>query len=42
MEYRKLGKSGLGVSEIALGNWITHGAQVDDTTAKACRSEDPT
>ncbi|WP_409175596.1 aldo/keto reductase family protein [Brevibacillus fortis] len=36
MEYRKLGKSGLSVSEIALGNWITHGAQVDDTTAQAC------
>ncbi|MCU6797519.1 aldo/keto reductase family protein [Paenibacillus sp. WQ 127069] len=36
MNYRKLGKSGLWVSEIALGNWITHGAQVDDTTAQAC------
>ncbi|MBP1175606.1 aldo/keto reductase family protein [Paenibacillus peoriae] len=36
MEYRKLGKSGLMVSEIALGNWITHGAQVDDTIAQAC------
>ncbi|KAF6593226.1 aldo/keto reductase, partial [Paenibacillus sp. EKM208P] len=33
---RKLGKSGLMVSEIALGNWITHGAQVDDTIAQAC------
>ncbi|MCM3144401.1 hypothetical protein [Brevibacillus sp. MER 51] len=36
MEYRRLGKSGLSVSEIALENWITHGAQVDDTTAKTC------
>lgn len=36
MKYRKLGKSGLLVSEIALGNWITHGAQVDDTMAQAC------
>ncbi|SDL13794.1 aldo/keto reductase family protein [Paenibacillus sp. OK060] len=36
MEYRKLGNSGLTVSEISLGNWITHGAQVDDGTAKAC------
>jgi len=36
MKYRKLGKSGLLVSEIALGNWITHGAQVDEATAQAC------
>lgn len=36
MEYRKLGASGLSVSEIAFGNWITHGAQVDYDTAKAC------
>ncbi|OME86574.1 aldo/keto reductase [Paenibacillus sp. FSL A5-0031] len=36
MNYRKLGKSGLLVSEVALGNWITHGAQVDDNTAQAC------
>src|SRR5918998_230677 len=28
MEYRTLGASGLRVSEIALGNWITHGSQV--------------
>jgi aryl-alcohol dehydrogenase-like predicted oxidoreductase len=25
MEYRHLGRSGLMVSEIAYGNWITHG-----------------
>lgn len=36
MEYRKLGNSGLTVSEISLGNWITHGSQVDDPTAQAC------
>jgi len=36
MNYRKLGASGLYVSEIAFGNWITHGAQVDDETAGAC------
>jgi aryl-alcohol dehydrogenase-like predicted oxidoreductase len=36
MNYRKLGASGLSVSEIALGNWITHGAQVDNETAHAC------
>ncbi|KAA2301714.1 aldo/keto reductase, partial [Clostridioides difficile] len=36
MEYRKLGNSGLTVSEISLGNWITHGAQVEDGIAEAC------
>ncbi|OPH56909.1 aldo/keto reductase [Paenibacillus ferrarius] len=36
MNGRKLGASGLTVSEIALGNWITHGAQVDNETANAC------
>lgn len=33
MEYRSLGRSGLKVSEITYGNWITHGSQVDDRTA---------
>ncbi|MEK4157099.1 aldo/keto reductase family protein [Paenibacillus sp. FSL R10-2779] len=36
MNYRKLGTSGLHLSEIAYGNWITHGAQVDNDTAHAC------
>ncbi|MDK8179643.1 aldo/keto reductase family protein [Paenibacillus sp. UMB4589-SE434] len=36
MKYRRLGSSGLSVSEIAFGNWITHGAQLDNTTAHAC------
>lgn len=36
MNYQKLGASGLSVSEIAFGNWITHGAQVDNETARAC------
>src|SRR3712207_1986556 len=36
MEYRSLGASGLKVSEIALGNWITHGSQVGDDAARAC------
>lgn len=36
MEYRHLGASGLRVSEIALGNWITHGGQVGEDTARAC------
>jgi len=29
MEYRKLGSTGMYVSEITYGNWITHGSQVD-------------
>ena len=36
MEYRALGASGAKVSEIALGNWITHGGQVGDDAALAC------
>lgn len=35
MHYRRLGRSGLKVSEIALGAWITFGAQVEDKTASA-------
>ncbi|MDP2289064.1 MAG: aldo/keto reductase family protein [Actinomycetota bacterium] len=33
MKHRYLGRSGLKISEITLGNWITHGSQVDDSTA---------
>ena len=36
MEFRSLGRSGLKISEIAYGNWITHGSQVQDDTAVAC------
>jgi len=36
MEYRHLGKSGLKVSEIAYGNWITHGSQVTEEAARDC------
>jgi len=36
VEFRRLGRSGLTVSEIAYGNWITHGAQIDDEQAVAC------
>ena len=35
MEYRRLGRSGLSVSALALGNWATHGAQIDDARAIA-------
>jgi len=36
MEFRHLGKSGLIVSEIAYGNWLTHGSQVEAEAAHAC------
>ena len=36
MEHRHLGRSGLKVSEIAYGNWITHGHQVEADQAAAC------
>lgn len=36
MEYRRLGGSGTQVSEIALGNWVTHGGQVGEDAARAC------
>ena len=36
MEYRHLGKSGLEVSALAYGNWITHGSQIEEEVAKAC------
>jgi aryl-alcohol dehydrogenase-like predicted oxidoreductase len=36
MKYRRLGHSGLHVSEIAYGNWITHGGQIDADAASAC------
>ncbi|WP_203922232.1 aldo/keto reductase family protein [Rugosimonospora africana] len=36
MQYRHLGRSGLMVSEISYGNWITHGSQVEEEQATAC------
>ena len=36
MEFRYLGRSGLKISEITYGNWITHGSQVEDDAATAC------
>jgi aryl-alcohol dehydrogenase-like predicted oxidoreductase len=36
MDFRYLGRSGLKVSEISYGNWITHGSQVENDQAKAC------
>src|SRR3954463_12267789 len=36
MEYRYLGRSGMLVTEISYGNWITHGSQVEEEQATAC------
>jgi aryl-alcohol dehydrogenase-like predicted oxidoreductase len=36
MQHRHLGHSGLLVSEISYGNWITHGSQVEEDAAFAC------
>jgi len=38
MEHRHLGRSGLKISEISYGNWITHGSQVEEDAAVACVS----
>jgi aryl-alcohol dehydrogenase-like predicted oxidoreductase len=36
MDYRYLGHSGLKISEITYGNWLTHGSQVGNDVATAC------
>ncbi|MEV6742243.1 aldo/keto reductase family protein [Streptomyces sp. NPDC051104] len=36
MEHRHLGSSGMLISEIAYGNWLTHGSQVEEEAAVAC------
>jgi aryl-alcohol dehydrogenase-like predicted oxidoreductase len=36
MEFRYLGKSGLKVSAITYGNWLTHGSQVENDIAAQC------
>src|SRR5688572_24268832 len=33
MQYRRLGKSGIKISELSLGSWITFGKQISDDTA---------
>lgn len=38
MKYRRLGKSGLQVSEMSLGSWVTFGKQVDTSSAKKLMS----
>jgi len=36
VNYRYLGNSGLKISEITYGNWLTHGSQVENDVASAC------
>jgi len=36
MKFRYLGNSGLKVSEICYGNWLTHGSQVENEVATRC------
>ena len=36
MDFRHLGASGLKVSAISYGNWLTHGSQVEEEAALAC------
>ena len=36
MNYRRLGRSGLKVSELSFGSWVTYGNQLDSNTARDC------
>src|ERR1700709_2382287 len=36
MDFRFLGNSGLKISEITYGNWLTHGSQVENDVATEC------
>jgi aryl-alcohol dehydrogenase-like predicted oxidoreductase len=36
MEFRYLGRSGLKISAITYGNWLTHGSQVENDVATQC------
>lgn len=36
LNYRYLGNSGLKISEITYGNWITHGSQIENDVAVKC------
>jgi aryl-alcohol dehydrogenase-like predicted oxidoreductase len=36
MDFRYLGSSGMKISEITYGNWLTHGSQVEEDAATAC------
>lgn len=36
MNYRRLGRAGVKVSEVSLGNWLTHGGGIADERAQQC------
>jgi voltage-dependent potassium channel beta subunit len=36
MEYRRLGRAGLKLSELSLGAWVTYGGQVGEDVAREC------
>src|SRR5436190_10900637 len=36
MNYRRLGRTGLKVSELSLGSWVTYGNQLDTSGAREC------
>lgn len=36
MQYRRLGASGLKVSAVSLGSWLTYGTAVEDTAGREC------
>ena len=36
MQYRRLGASGLKVSELSFGSWVTYGNQMDTDLAREC------
>ncbi|MFX1473829.1 MAG: aldo/keto reductase, partial [Promethearchaeota archaeon] len=36
MHYRRVGKSGLKISEVSLGSWLTYGGSVEKQVAKDC------
>ncbi|SDU87776.1 Predicted oxidoreductase [Microlunatus sagamiharensis] len=36
MDFRYLGNSGLKISDVTYGNWLTHGSQVENEQAQAC------
>ena len=36
MRHRYLGRSGMQISEIVYGNWVTHGLQIENDVAANC------
>ncbi len=39
MKYRRLGRSGLQLSELSFGSWVTYGNQIDVSAARACMAQ---